>query len=607
MEFENKITGIECPEKDVCFRKGTECPYEKYGCLRPLFKAKVVVHYPFYANTYLLPFFYSKVIDADRCENIKKEDLLQEAGWGKDIYKNIIENINDDTIHLFYASGDEKYVGELSAKLSERFVFKRIDFCKYYPRFVFVDFSTVAFLKLYGDKKISDYNSISNFLSEYFLNIIPSLLKKEGEKYKLNSDFLDLAEGKTINLFTDTIDQAMAFEMILLEADEGLQIEINPKNYQPDQFNYINIYLYSAPYNILFLKRKYQYLPLQLCDSDNIDDEYRFLFKDFDTKCYLIVSKTGANSAILDVLSKRLTVFFTYIFWKAKETPEHFYEAAKSFNYYAASRHPAIIFEDEYSFAKCLSLHVSPFDIKEFEQKRRSENRISKRLLFESLFGYSYNGKYNHDKEIWLMKNVKQIYSLITLNYLMNDVTGVSHSWEKFFSTTCEALQESTFNSDLYNNVFDDFIKIQVCRFVNEYETVDSNPIHECLIVWKIGKRKIIQRLVEETKNYFNRILIKDCNAEDVFSIDLDKKDFSIKLLLDDLLKTDGLGLDQKASLMHLESIFDRVLTISSISYDDIVSSNHLGLSSTFRNSDLKTLILSKTKMEQVVYTNIKM
>lgn len=606
MEFENKITGIECPEKDVCFQKRTECPYEKYGCLRPLFNAKVVVHYPFYANTYLLPFFYSKVIDANRCEDTIKEKLLQEVGWGKDVYKSIVENIKDDTIHLFYASGDEHYVGELSAKLSERFAFKKIDFCKYYPRFVFLDFSTAAFLKLYGDNKISDYNSISNFLSEYFLNIIPSLLKKEGEKYNLNSDFLNLVKNKTINLFTDTIDQATALEMILSDAAMELKIRINPKSYQSDQTNCINIYLYSAPYNILFLKKGYQYLPLQLCDSDNIDDEYRFLFKDFDTKCYLITSKTGANSKLLDILSRRLTVFFAYIFWKAKETPEHFYETTKSFNYYAAIKHPAIIFEDEYSFAKCLSLHVSPSDIKEFEQKQRSESRISKRLLFESLFGYSYNGKYNYDKEIWLMKNVKQIYSLITLNYLMNDLTKISHSWDNFFSITCEALQESTFNSDLYNSVFDEFIKVQVCKFVNEYRFIDSNPIHDCIVIWKIKKRKVIQRLVEETKNYFNRILIKDCNAEDVFLIDPNKKDFSIKLLLDDLLTANELDLDQKESLIHLESIFNRVLTISSISYDDIISSNHLGLSSTFRNSDLKTLILSKTQMRSVTYTDIK-
>ncbi|MGI6049195.1 MAG: hypothetical protein ACOYEG_14515, partial [Petrimonas sp.] len=59
--------------------------------LQPLMDNDVVIHYPFFANVYVLPYFYSKIIQ----ENNKQGDFIKLSEWGKDANTDIIRNIEN--------------------------------------------------------------------------------------------------------------------------------------------------------------------------------------------------------------------------------------------------------------------------------------------------------------------------------------------------------------------------------------------------------------------------------------------------------------------------------------------------------------------------------
>lgn len=88
--------------------------------------------------------------------------------------------------------------------------------------------------------------------------------------------------------------------------------------------------------------------------------------------------------------------------------------------------------------------------------------------------------------------------------------------------------------------------------------------------------------------------------AEDIFLVDTDK--FELQRLFDLYKSTDTILSEKKASITYLKDIFNHVLIISSNYYDDIVASNIFNLSSTFKNTEVKNLILSKTLMIQASY-----
>ncbi|GHT88270.1 hypothetical protein FACS189474_3210 [Bacteroidia bacterium] len=604
--------------------KFTERIVGNNGYLMPMYNEKVIVHYPLFANTYLLPYFYSKLFEQE------DSGLLKNSNWGNTVYKEIIEVIDKEKqeetggkIHLFYSrelSSDLKkeilleYTSpELQAKSStskpenitltsisngSKYYLKRVDFCRYFPRFLFFDFSVDIFQKLYGSDNVSKYNAIANFLTEHFLNIIPVFDIKNNAV----STFLKDNGIKKIQIFSDTPDEAQRLSVLVykdLRSIGNNDVTITVINNETlSNLNTLNcektfnIYFYSAPYNILFLKKKYQYLPFQLQSPSG--------FQDFDTACYLISHKEFDTD---NKLKNGLDSFFRYIFWKARETPEHFYKITQSFNFISAVKQPFVIFENEYCFAKCLSLFINPEDIeKDFRDKKDEENSISKRLIFESLFNNSHSEDYEKRKKK-LLDNVKQIYTLIALNYLIDNIEKIHLFRTKSFSSVCEALQNTIFNIGFYNKVFELFIKYQVEQFI-EYSIMEtankiSNPIDEAINRHQIRKEKICQRLIFEIKYHFNQVLIKECQAEDVF-LTTNKNIF----VLEELLKpTSHLeNYEQKAAFKHLQEIFTSTLTKSAVYYDDIVALDHLGLASIFRTNTVKTLLLSKITMSPSIY-----
>jgi len=567
--------------------------------LQPLMDNDVVIHYPFFANVYVLPYFYSKIIQ----ENNKQGDFIKLSEWGKDANTDIIRNIENDSrqIHLFYSLDiGEKVSKSLNTKSD--WYYKKVLFCKYYPMFIFFDFSVDTFLKFYEKEKISKYNSTSDFLTEHFVDIIPEI--------SFDSCFfsyLDELKVESINIYSDTPEEADIIKEMIDKSQKKIKGKRLPISVVREfalrsstQQNSFNIYYYSAPYNIIFLQNKYQYLPFKI---KVIDVDY----DKFSTYAFIIGKKVQEVSNLEEIINNigdKTEEFFQYVFWKAKETPEHFAEVTESFNKHSAIIHPSIIFDNEYSFAKCLSLHVDPESINEPIKINKEEKRISKRLVFESLFGYAYshNIHYYQEKELLLSKNIKQVYSLIALNYLMDNTEKISSFKEKSFTSICEALNDATFNEGFYDRVFNCFTEIQVEEFIVNSKKIKNNPICDAidLNIWNIDENKIKHRLVAETKYYFDKFLIKECMAEDIFLVDTDK--FELQRLFDLYKSTDTILSEKKASITYLKDIFNHVLIISSNYYDDIVASNIFNLSSTFKNTEVKNLILSKTLMIQASY-----
>jgi hypothetical protein len=593
---------------------------EKEGYLAPMYNARVIVHYPWFANTYLLPYFYSKLFTGtDDYSN-----LLKDSNWGNAICKEIIDEINNkidketenDTIHLFYSRDilgrdiqrvikddftsftvtkeEEGKNVEITLidKNNNSYYVKRINFCRYFPRFLFLDFSVDIFQRLYTSDKISKYNIIANFLTEHFLNIIPIFNIEE----KIVSDFITDNQINKIQIFSDTPDEAQRLSRIINTSLKHIphitttviDNESLSKLNACDSKNTFNIYFYSAPYNILFLKKKYQYLPFQLQSLS---------FQNFDTACYLISRKEHFDPD--NKLKNGLTEFFRYIFWKAKETPEHFYKITQSFNFISAIKQPSVLFENEYCFAKCLSLFVNPNDIEKDFRKTDDNNPISKRLIFESLFNNSHNEGYEKEKNK-LLYGVKQVYTLITLNYLIDNIEKIHLFRTKSFSSVCEALQNTVFNTGFYNKVFEQFIKYQVAQFVNKYKKANNitNPICEAITKYDIKEYKICQRLIFEIKYHFNQVLIKECQAEDVF-LTTDQHTFVLKKMLQQTPN----DYEQKAVFKHLQEIFANTVVKCATFYEDIVGLDHFGLQSIFRNSTVKNLLLSNITMTSSIYT----
>jgi hypothetical protein len=633
-KFENRIIN-GCSKKECSFWIDVGCKYpreEKRVCLRPLYEKEVIVHYPWFANTYLLPYFYSKCL--------KKEDIsvfLKELEWGNTTYNEIIERVKKEAtkIHLFYSRDitnddiqtkiNNKNSFELKAtnrtakfetpeekaKVKEltlvhnrnNYYIKRINFCEYFPRFIFFDFSVDTFLTLYGKEKVSEYNSIANFLTEHFLNIIENF-----DETKLKNLFSNKSIEK-IHIFSDIPKEAEKLKEILcdkLKTDESfISVVTSNKSLSELEKGVLNIYFYSAPYNILFLKNKYQYLPVKFQSK---------LYKKFEglnTFCYLISKNKNFDTD--DKLRDRLEKFFQYVFWKTKETPEHFYDITQSFNFISAVRHPAVTFENEYCFAKCLSLFINPEKIKNDPRKEKEES-ISKRLIFEALFNNSHSKKYEDAKKE-LLHNVKQVYALIALNYLTNNIEKFHLHKSKSFSSICEALQNTIFNFGFYNKVLEQFIKYEIAQFIKEFcleekqeneennQHISSNPINEAHKKYEIKKEKICQRLLYEVKYHLNQVLIKECQAEDVFLATY-KHIFDIEHLLNE--KSSGFtDNEQNATFEHLKGILDNTLKKCAIHYDDIVELDHLGLASIFRNSRVKNLLLKKTTMSPSIYIEV--
>ncbi|MDR0331903.1 MAG: hypothetical protein LBI15_00395 [Dysgonamonadaceae bacterium] len=639
-KFESRITKA-CPS-DKCSFLENKCPQEKGVCLQPLLENNVVVHYPWFANTYTLPFFYSKCLKKrDKTEN-EISNLIRYCDWGDTTCNEILKKINTrNEIHLFYScdiskseiekekslnktnvwtfdvtetEGDSeentKNVGITLTKnaTNDKYFLKRVEFCRYYPRFIFFDFSVDILQKLYDEEKISKYNSVANFLTEHFLNIIPDFDIKD----KKVIDFITDNKIKEIQIFSDTPNVAKRLS-VLIEIDlrsinrKDITIKVVDNKSLADlkirdTAGVFNIYFYSASYNILFLKKKYQYLPFQLQLKSSSQ------FKEFDTACYLI-SKTPFSD---DKLKERLEKFFQYIFWKAKETPEHFYEITQSFNFISAVRQPAVIFENEYCFAKCLSLFINPEKIK---NDPKGEENVSKRLIFDALFNNSYGKKYEDSKK-QLLHNVKQVYSLIALNYLTNNIEKIHLHEDKSFASVCEALQNTIFNFGFYNKVLEHFIEYEIRKFIKKSLNKNDNqhipnPIYDAMKNYEIDKKKIYRRLLYEVKYHLNQVLIKECHAEDVFLAT--KKDrFDLEDLFNQAIKVlcrkiHGLKVNEhEAAFKHLKGILDTTLEKCATYYDDIVELDHFDLASTFRNSTVKKLLKSKVEMTSSIYEKVE-
>ncbi|GHV21087.1 hypothetical protein FACS1894174_03990 [Bacteroidia bacterium] len=625
--------------------------------LGPLYDEKVIVHYPLFANTYLLPYFYSTTFQRNKTDNslINTDDLklLKVSKWGNATWKEIIDVINKETteqknIYLFYSrdilgndiikneiengfrieiknsDNDEgilKYSKFTLTSDTTQYHLKKIDFCRYYPHFIFFDFSIDIFQELYCKKEIFNYNTISNFLTEYFLDIIPILSGAVQDKMRkfINNQINQINQ---IRIFSDTPEEAEELRSLIEEICKLTEIRVMNNitsldlNTWKDK-NTFNIYFYSAPYNIIFLKKKYQYLPFRLeLRSDTATNN----FDNFNTACYLISKEEfDADNKLCDNLDE----FFKYVFWKAKETPEHFYDITKSFNFISATEKPAIIFENEYCFAKSISLFINPEDIKKAPKLNKLsahenyDELLSKKLLFESLFNRSHNKEYDKSKNE-LLDKVRYIYSLIALNYLISNIEKIHLLKAKSFSSICEALQNTTFNAGFYNKVFELFIEYQVKRFVEDFngnkenkptnpigeaqnkENKPTNPIDEAQNKFKLVEEKICQRLFYDIKYYFNQVLIKECQAEDVF-LTTDGHKFVLDEVLTEILGK-KLDREQKASFEHLKEIFTDTLEKCATYYEDIIELDHLGLASIFRTNTVKTLLSSIITMSPSIY-----
>lgn len=274
----------------------------------------------------------------------------------------------------------------------------------------------------------------------------------------------------------------------------------------------LNLYFYSAPYNIYFLKRHFDYIAFKFLKEE--------ISNEFETFNVLLYKEEilNDNSEIISRLNVLIEDFHKTIFTTAANEPDNLNDIYLAYKNISKSKTPFNIFDSVYSYAQCLTLH----SIDEPSESNRDD-------IWDNLFNIkSRRGAYVSDLTDNLIDLVKQIYIVLSLFYLSKKYDGIQGIQTVEYSTICELFHDNILSEGSYYRFFIDFIKAQALSIILKYESINNSYIHTA-IKKGIKKECILQFLTYHSEKTFNDEL-KLLKPDDIIKIRDGQLNLSIEL-----------------------------------------------------------------------------
>src|SRR6185312_14648685 len=227
------------------------------GLLSPLLNVDIRLHYPLIANSFPLAFYYAKMLDCPATgKDIKK--FIFQRDWNDKFIE--LQTLQEMPCHIFFDTM------ERAEFKSGNYDYKKIPFSRYFPRFIFTEYSSriINFLEQsnklkgqfdnprdFGDHDLGQGKSLLYFDEVFDLNIISEL------------------GIKRIYVFTDTKDEANYIKKHVLDSIcNFVEVIIKNSTVVPvdsslNNKDTLKLYFFSAPYNMFFLKDQYNFIPFQ--------------------------------------------------------------------------------------------------------------------------------------------------------------------------------------------------------------------------------------------------------------------------------------------------------------------------------------------------------
>jgi hypothetical protein len=456
--------------------------------LKPLVKSQVKLHYPLYANSFPLAYYYAKVIGDDE----KKADLekfVVQREWTKKIVDDT--ELACSPCHLFFGDDStDKY-------MRSGYGVKQIAFTKYYPKFIFTDYTSrmVHFLHESGlmaetfDQRIDFAND--DFADEKSIRPFTDLLKL---------DVIGKLNIKKIIIYTDTKPEAKKIaddflepilkniEIIEVDKKEDDSGSVNDSTEKEDIVHdfsenprsILKLYFFSGSYNMYFLKDLYNYIPFQFRKSEVGDG--------FMTYNYLMY-KEGTSDVEIEKITDGVARFHQLIFSEAQHYPENLSNLFYSFKELLKIKQPFKVFEDVHTYSKCIVFH-----------NMDKPDKVRVEDIWGKLFVMGGKGNYAQDLDA-LRSRVRRVYSLLTLDHLYKNYNLVGME-SNDFKGVLNLLKDSLMNDGRYLVYFRDYIKAEIVGVIAKYEKIDDSHISAAIAAGK-SKDGVLHNMLHRIWGYF--------------------------------------------------------------------------------------------------------